>query len=96
MVLSCNNHAASHSIYRSIMVWTKSKDLSLLRTIAAEGIFINTKAGSRERGAAWLNVFFFFPHVLLPFENKEVFTKLSVYSIYICELLLFIKLYSYL
>ena len=40
--------------------------------------------------------FFFFPHVLLPFENKEVFTRLSVYSIYICELLLFIKLYSYL
>ena len=39
---------------------------------------------------------FFFPHVLLPFENKEVFTRLSVYSIYICELLLFIKLYSYL
>ena len=56
MVLSCNNHAASHSIYRSIMVWTESKDLSLLRTIAAEGIFVNTKAGSRERGAAWLNV----------------------------------------
>ena len=38
------------------MVWTESKDLSLLRTIAAEGIFVNTKAGSRERGAAWLNV----------------------------------------
>ena len=38
------------------MVWTESKDLSLLRAIAAEGIFVNTKAGSRERGAAWLNV----------------------------------------
>ena len=38
------------------MVWTESKDLSLLRTIAAEGIFVNTKAGSRERGAAWMNV----------------------------------------
>ena len=35
------------------------------------------------------NVFFFF-HVLLPFENKdsEVFKRLLVYSIYICELLL--------
>ena len=30
----------------------------------------------------------FFPHVLSPFENKEVFTRLSVYFIYICELLL--------
>jgi len=27
-----------------------------LRAIAAEGIFVNTKAGSRERGAAWLYV----------------------------------------
>jgi len=27
-----------------------------LRAIAAEGIFVNTKAESRERGAAWLNV----------------------------------------
>ncbi|KAK2546700.1 hypothetical protein P5673_033686 [Acropora cervicornis] len=34
---------------KSIVVWTESKDLSLLRTIAAEGIFVNTKAGSRER-----------------------------------------------
>ena len=38
------------------MVWTVSKDLSLLRAIAAEGIFVDAKAGSRERGAAWLNV----------------------------------------
>ena len=38
------------------MVWTEAKDLSLLKAIAAEGIFVNTKAGSRERGAAWLNV----------------------------------------
>ena len=38
------------------MVSTESKDLSLLKAIAAEGVFINTKAGSRERGAAWLNV----------------------------------------
>lgn len=38
------------------MVWTASKDLSLLRAIAAEGIFVSTKAGSRERGSAWLNV----------------------------------------
>lgn len=41
---------------KSIMVSTESKDLSLLKAIAAEGVFINTKAGSRERGAAWLNV----------------------------------------
>lgn len=38
------------------MVWTESKDLSLLRAMAAEGIFVSTKAGSRERGSAWLNV----------------------------------------
>ena len=38
------------------MVWTERKDLSLLRAIAAEGVFVNTKAGSRERGTAWLNV----------------------------------------
>ena len=35
-------------------------------------------------------LFIFFFHVLLPFENKdsEVFTRLSLYSMYICELLL--------
>jgi len=38
------------------MVWTESKDLSLLKAIGAEGIFVNIKPGRRERGAAWLNV----------------------------------------
>ena len=40
------------------MMWTESKDLSLLRNVAirAEGIFVNTKSGRRERRAAWLNV----------------------------------------
>ena len=42
------------------------------------------------------NYYYFFPRVLLPFENKdsEVFTRLSVYSIYVCELLL-IMIYIY-
>ena len=38
---------------RSIMVWTKEKNVKLLRAVAAEGVFINRKAGSRERGALW-------------------------------------------
>ena len=33
-----------------------SKDLSLLKAIGAEGIFVNIKRGRRERGAAQLNV----------------------------------------
>ena len=35
--------------------------------------------------------FLFFPHILLPFWNIDVFTRLSVYSIYIFELLLIIN-----
>ena len=36
--------------------------------------------------------FFFFPHIFYcHFENKKVFTRLSVYSIYICKLLLIIN-----
>ena len=38
------------------MVWTEAKDLKLLRAMAAEGVFVNSKAGSRKRGAAWANV----------------------------------------
>ena len=33
------------------MVWTEEKDVKLLRAVAAEGVFINRKAGSREKGA---------------------------------------------
>jgi len=33
-----------------------SPKTSLHRKIGGEGFFVNTKAGSRERGAAWLNV----------------------------------------
>ena len=38
---------------RSIMVWTEEKDVKLLRAVAAEGVFINSRAGSRERGELW-------------------------------------------
>ena len=40
-------------VIRSIMVWTEEKDVKLLRAVAAEGVFINSRAGSRERGALW-------------------------------------------
>ena len=40
-------------VIRSIMVWTQEKDVKLLRAVAAEGVFINSRAGSRERGASW-------------------------------------------
>ena len=40
-------------VIRSIMVWTQEKDVKLLRAVAAEGVFINSRAGSRERGALW-------------------------------------------
>ena len=38
------------------MVWTEPKDIKFLRAMAAEGLFVNSKVGSRERGAAWANV----------------------------------------
>ena len=38
------------------MVWTEAEDLKLLRAMAAEGVFVNSKEGSRKRGAAWANV----------------------------------------
>ena len=38
------------------MVWSEAKDRKLLRAIGAEGVFINNKAGSRERGVRWQNV----------------------------------------
>ena len=38
------------------MVWTEAKDTKLLRAMGSEGVFINSKPGSRERGAAWANV----------------------------------------
>ena len=34
------------------MVWTEQKDMIMLTTIAAEGVF-HWKLGSRERGKAW-------------------------------------------
>ena len=43
-----------------------------------------------------LYLLFFSPHFLLPFENKEVFTRLSVYSIYICKLFINYELHLYL
>ena len=40
-------------VIRSIMVWTQEKDVKLLRAVAAEGVFINSRAGSREKGELW-------------------------------------------
>ena len=40
-------------VIRSIMVWTEEKDVKLLRAVAAEGVFINSRAGSREKGELW-------------------------------------------
>ena len=39
----------SEFVIRSIMVWTEEKDVKLLRALAAEGVFINSRAGSGER-----------------------------------------------
>nr|XP_058952838.1 uncharacterized protein LOC131780239 [Pocillopora verrucosa] len=35
------------------MVWNEEKDVKLLRAVAAEGVFINSRAGSREKGELW-------------------------------------------
>ena len=35
------------------MVWTEEKDVKLLRAVAAEGVFINSRAGYREKKNFW-------------------------------------------
>ena len=40
-------------VIRSIMVWNEEKDVKLLRAVAAEGVFINSRAGCREKGELW-------------------------------------------
>ena len=40
-------------VIRFIMVWTEEKDVKLLRAVAAEGVFINSRARSREKGELW-------------------------------------------
>ena len=65
-------------VIRSIMVCTEEKDVKLLRAVAAEGVFMNSRAGSRERGALRQVVAFSLVAEGMPFISRSVRDRFDI------------------